>query len=80
MECLKDLWARLKWSWRTLTIQVTAFWSAIWLAYSQLPADVMIQLSQHKVWLFNVPAWIAIAQAISTNWARVKKQPNLPPQ
>ncbi len=65
----EDFWASLKWA----SVRVTALWGAVWIIYSQLPPDVMVTLANHKLWLFNLPSWMGIGQAVMTYVARMKK-------
>ena len=66
---LENFKASLRWA----SVQMMAAWGVVWVVYAQLPADVMVQLASTKVWVFNVPTWMGIAQAVMTYLARVKQ-------
>ena len=66
MTMLAQLKEMLTW----FSIQVQLLWSFIWIAYSQLPADVMVQLATMKVWVFTVPALMGLTHALMTAIAR----------
>lgn len=72
-EIFNGLVENFKASLRWASVQMMAAWACIWVIYGQLPPDVMIQLSQHKIWLFNVPTWMGVAQVVMTYLARVKQ-------
>ena len=60
--------ASLQWA----SVKMMAAWGVVWVIYAQLPPDVMIQMSQTKLFWFNVPTWMGIGQAVMTYLARVK--------
>jgi len=69
----KDLWERIKESVTWLSVQVLAVWGVLWVVYSQLPADVIVELTQIK-WLgLSLVAWAGIIQSTTIYMARVKK-------
>lgn len=57
-----------------LSVQVTAGWGVIWMVYGSLPADTMVEIAQIHYLGLSVPAWMGIAQTLTTYLARVKKQ------
>lgn len=69
----EDFRESLKWA----SVRVSAAWGFVWFIYSQLPTDVMAQLSKTevKVWIitFTVPGIMGLAQAATTYLARMKK-------
>jgi len=65
----EDFRESLRWA----SVRVTAAWGMVWIIYSQLPPDVMVTLANHKIWLFNIPSWMGIGQAVMTYLARMKK-------
>lgn len=67
---MKNIFEQAKEMLTWFSIQVQVLWGIIWVAYSQLPPDVMLQLSQTKFWIFNVPALMGIGQAVMTAIAR----------
>lgn len=71
-EVVNGLLQNFRDSLRWASVQMMAAWGVIWVVYAQLPPDVMVQMSQLKIWLFNVPTWMGIAQAVMTYLARVK--------
>jgi len=69
----KDLWERIQASVTWLSVQVLAVWGVLWVVYSQLPADVIVELTQIK-WLgLSLVAWAGIIQSTTIYMARVKK-------
>ena len=70
---------RMKESLTWLSVQVQFFWALVWLVYTQLPPDVMIELNTHKIgfWVIRMtlPAWMGIGQAVMTYGARIRKGP-----
>lgn len=73
LQWLKGIPARIRESFTWLSVQVSFAWGAIWVIYSQLPPDVMVQLAEHKIGWFNVTTWAGIAQVFTTYIARLKK-------
>lgn len=65
---IENFRASLRWA----SVQMMAAWGVVWVIYAQLPPDVMIQMSQTKLFWFNVPTWMGIGQAVMTYLARVK--------
>lgn len=76
-EVVSGLIENFKASLRWASVQMMAFWGMVWVIYSQLPPDVMIQLAQTKVEVWklslNVPTFMALLQATMTYLARVKQ-------
>lgn len=76
MQMLKDvktgLFENFRDSLRWASVQMMAAWGVVWVVYAQLPADVMIQMANLKIGVFNVPTWMGILQAVMTYLARVK--------
>jgi len=72
-EIITGLLNNFRDSLRWASVQMMAAWGVIWVVYAQLPPDVMVQLASTKVWVFNVPTWMGIAQAVMTYLARVKQ-------
>lgn len=79
MNWLKQKWAnfkaRIAESLTWLSVQVTAGWGILWIIYSQLPSDTMVEIAQIHVLGISVPAWAGILQTLTTYLARVKKTP-----
>lgn len=73
-EFWADFVARIKESVSWLSVQVTAAWGAVWFIFSQLPGNVIAELSQVIVLKLSIIAWMGIAQTITTYMARMKKQ------
>ena len=77
MQLFKDLWhglienfqASLTWA----SVRVTAAWGVVWIIFSQLPSNVMVELATMMIWKLSVPAWMGIGQTITTYLARTKK-------
>jgi len=72
-EIVTGLLENFRDSLRWASVQMMAAWGVVWVVYAQLPPDVMVQMSQLKIWLFNVPTWMGILQAVMTYLARVKQ-------
>lgn len=71
-EITQGLYLNFRDSLRWASVQMMAAWGVVWVIYAQLPPNVMIDLATARIWLFNVPTWMGIAQAIMTYLARVK--------
>lgn len=66
-------WDRVVESLTWLSVQVTLGWGVVWTIFGSLPADVMTELLQVRVWYVSVPAWMGITQTLMTYLARLKK-------
>lgn len=78
LSWVKDKWngfvARVGESLTWLSVQVTLGWGAMWVIYSQLDTNTMVEIAQVHVLHLSIPTWAGIMQTVTTYLARVKKK------
>lgn len=67
VECAKEA---ITW----FSIQLALLWGGIWLVYSQLPANVMVELATKTYYGLSIVAWAGIVQTFMIVTGRIKKQ------